>query len=293
MYVFDPLFTPRGSSDDGAGMRSVREAGGGDDVAAQICCGKFMWDERDDDAVHIAAAVCGQYSAPPAFSGKNDAFHHCRNSRCPACDPDSAERGGATETALPERCCPWLEANPTTHMSYLPRYRWLLIGERGSGSAVHLDPAGTTAFNALIVGSKKWVFFPPDTPRSLLCPDRPPSSGKKAYSAEEWFRTIYPRLAASGESGRLEVTQRAGEIVYVPRHWWHAVLNLELTVAVTQNFGFVPAEKGGGADGGGGRDERPLLRLLREEFEAYDPQSAAAWWQSYSGNKIRKVCREK
>ncbi|KAK1562231.1 hypothetical protein Q3G72_008453 [Acer saccharum] len=43
-----------------------------------------------------------------------------------------------------------------------PDYRWVIIGPAGSGSSFHIDPNSTSAWNAVIKGSKKWVLFPPD-----------------------------------------------------------------------------------------------------------------------------------
>ena len=50
----------------------------------------------------------------------------------------------------------------------------------------------------------------------------------------QWFLDVYPQLPP--EQRPLEVVQQAGDTLFLPAGWWHCVLNLDTTVAVTQNF---------------------------------------------------------
>lgn len=42
-----------------------------------------------------------------------------------------------------------------------PDHRWLIVGPKKSGSIFHIDPNMTHAWNAVIRGRKKWIFYPP------------------------------------------------------------------------------------------------------------------------------------
>jgi histone arginine demethylase JMJD6 len=113
-----------------------------------------------------------------------------------------------------------------------PPYQWLCVGGARSGTSIHVDPLGTSAWNALIAGHKRWALFPPKTvPHSVLKP-------KGVNSAVRWFDEVWPRTQEDtwGYSKPIEVFQGPGEVMFIPSGWWHVVVNLDFTVAVTHNF---------------------------------------------------------
>eukprot|EP01122_Echinamoeba_exundans_P010876 TRINITY_DN416_c0_g1_i1.p1 TRINITY_DN416_c0_g1~~TRINITY_DN416_c0_g1_i1.p1 ORF type:complete len:612 (+),score=61.98 TRINITY_DN416_c0_g1_i1:176-1837(+) len=115
-----------------------------------------------------------------------------------------------------------------------PPHRWIVMGPTRSGTPFHTDPNGTSAWNALMWGRKRWALYPPTFPGTPPPPGVHPKTLKAPHPLI-WWQETYPHLP-SYALPPMEFIQEAGDFLFVPSGWWHTVLNLTDTVAVTQNF---------------------------------------------------------
>lgn len=86
-------------------------------------------------------------------------------------------------------------------------------------------------------GHKLWLLLPPEIPRHI-------AKGKEVIQKGEddeaimYMKEIFPKLKQKYRDYLKEMwfIQRPGELVFVPGGWWHVVVNLEDTIAITQNY---------------------------------------------------------
>ena len=140
--------------------------------------------------------------------------------------------------------------------SQRPDHRWLIVGPERSGSTFHKDPNATSAWNAVITGSKYWIMFPsssslPPPPGVYVSDDQ--SEVTSPLSIAEWLLGFHAE--ARRTPGCIEGVCEKGEILHVPSGWYHLVLNLEPSIALTQNF--VPRRRVGA-----------VLQFLRDQKQS-------------------------
>ncbi|CAN9189763.1 unnamed protein product [Alternaria alternata] len=109
-----------------------------------------------------------------------------------------------------------------------PDCRWMIMGPKRSGSTFHKDPNATSAWNAVLTGSKYWLMFPAgpgiEPPPGVIVSDDQ-SEITSPLSIAEYMLTFHE--LARQTPGCKEGICYAGEVLHVPSGWFHLVLNLE------------------------------------------------------------------
>lgn len=109
----------------------------------------------------------------------------------------------------------------------------LWVGTGGAHTPCHQDTYGTNLV-AQLVGTKTWVLFPPDQGH-LLKAGRLPYEESSVYSQANLSRldrNSWETLALLDQTTPYLVTLYPGEVLYVPRHWWHQVTCQEWSISV-------------------------------------------------------------
>ncbi|ELU03608.1 hypothetical protein CAPTEDRAFT_166923 [Capitella teleta] len=105
------------------------------------------------------------------------------------------------------------------------------LGSRGASTVCHVDTYGCNLV-AQIHGRKRWVLFPPsDT--CYLYPTRIPYEESSIFSRVNVTAPDIMEHPLFKGSHPTVVELKPGEVLYVPRHWWHYVESVDpVTISI-------------------------------------------------------------
>jgi hypothetical protein len=100
----------------------------------------------------------------------------------------------------------------------------ILIGPRNAQIGLHFDFLGTHAYLAQILGTKRCTLFSPEDTPMLY-------EGRANPDSPEFEKFPLFRNATA-----YQCTLAPGELLFIPRGWWHHVVGLEKSITVNYNF---------------------------------------------------------
>ncbi|XP_045358224.1 HSPB1-associated protein 1 isoform X1 [Leopardus geoffroyi] len=145
----------------------------------------------------------------------------------------------------------------------------LWIGSMGAHTPCHLDSYGCNLVFQ-VQGRKRWHLFPPeDTP--FLYPTRIPYEESSVFSKINVVNPDLKRFPRFCKARRHMVTLNPGQVLFVPRHWWHYVESIDpVTVSINS---WIELEEDHQA-----RVEEAITRILVCALKtAEDPHNTRAW----------------
>ena len=116
------------------------------------------------------------------------------------------------------------------------RGAYFFVGNRGSGTGFHNHDH---AYNALLFGKKRWFLLPPVSSYGALGSSL--AELQRAKDAQK--RGLKETKLDSVRSRLLECEQYAGEVMFVPSMWSHAIVNEEAVIGVAMQIGWSWADR--------------------------------------------------
>lgn len=104
---------------------------------------------------------------------------------------------------------------------------WVYVGIKNSFSKIHIDLWSTSAWNYLTFGRKIWLVYPKTFTEYI-------SKHKEEF--ELYRNGKLNHSLFQKEQKPMVITQRAGELVFIPSNMYHGVFNVEDTISITGNF---------------------------------------------------------
>ncbi|XP_005344951.1 HSPB1-associated protein 1 isoform X1 [Microtus ochrogaster] len=145
----------------------------------------------------------------------------------------------------------------------------LWIGSLGAHTPCHLDSYGCNLVFQ-VQGRKRWHLFPPEDTPSLY-PTRIPYEESSVFSKINVVNPDFKRFPRFQKARRHTVTLSPGQVLFVPRHWWHYVESIDpITVSINS---WIELEEDHLA-----RVEEAITRMLVCALKtAEDPHHPRAW----------------
>ena len=109
------------------------------------------------------------------------------------------------------------------------------MGGVGSGVSFHTHGSG---FAETVHGRKRWLFYAPS--------DKPPPGHDPDVSSARWIADVLPTLARATRPA-YDCVLGPGELLFFPKDWWHATLNLDAHTVFVSTFADDTQEEGASA----------------------------------------------
>lgn len=103
-------------------------------------------------------------------------------------------------------------------------------GSTGAHTQCHYDTYGTNVI-VQVHGRKRWCLFSPNQ-TTCLYPTRVPYEESSVFSRVDVHQPDYERHPLFAQADCWEVILQPGDVLHVPRHWWHDVESLETSISV-------------------------------------------------------------